>query len=73
MTLSVWNPTLLTSTPVTMHVSGTSAAGTPSGLAAPNLLLPPTSCSTPFLGPEKIYGSNFLPGAVAVVTDANSR
>jgi hypothetical protein len=52
-----------------MHVTGGAA---PTALQpAPALLMTPSSCTSPFVGPEKIYGQSFQPGATTLVTDAN--
>jgi hypothetical protein len=67
--LQVVNPTLTTSTPVTVTV-GTPLA--PGGLPAPGLVYAQTSVSSPFVGTVRVFGSNFLPGAVLELTDSRS-
>lgn len=78
MTLSVVNPTTLESTPLTVHVAdvtATASSSVPGSVSpvgpAPRVLLGPTSCVSPFLGAEKIYGQDFQPGAVVVCVDSS--
>jgi hypothetical protein len=74
LTLRVENPTLLSSTPVTLKVAtaGSSGSGGASGAPAPQLLAPPTSVGAPFLGNLKIYGQAFAVGARVELTDVAS-
>ena len=75
MTLTVYSPTYVQSTPLTVQIAAaaTATSSVPGSVSpvgpAPDVLLAPTSCSSPFLGTEKIYGQNFQEGAVIVVLD----
>jgi len=69
-TLQVTNSTtLLTSTAVTITVGAPASPGP--GFAAPGLVYAQPSVASPFLGTVRVFGSDFLPGAVLELTDSS--
>jgi hypothetical protein len=68
-TLQVMNPTFAQSSSVTVTVGQPTV---PLGaLQAPSLVYAQQSVASPFVGTVRIFGKNFLPGAVVEMTDAN--
>ncbi len=65
--LQVVNPTLAASATVTVTVGPPSAVA---GLPAPGLVYAQSSVASPFVGTVRVFGSNFVPGAVLELTDA---
>lgn len=69
-TLQVVDPLLRASPPLTLTIGAAAPPGTPQ--PAPTLVYAQSSVASPFLGTVRVFGTNFLPGAVLELTDTKS-